>query len=156
RPKDVSWPIASAFVASFDVELEIALLSRGEQAKGGIAIVIPVVHVGEGRDYNTSVHWLARIVQPADAGATTDEKIAHLLDGDGGEVVGTDARDLERFRGIPTVVHLSGAPLFRLPGSERAFLVEGELRHALLLGENIALVQLGAEIADHGRSLNPG
>lgn len=156
RPKDASWPVASAFIASFDVELEIALLSRPDLLDLGIVIVVPVVHVGEGRDYNTSVHWLARIVRPTDSDATTDEKLANLLDGDGWEALGADPRDIERFRGIPTIVHLSGAPLYKLPGVEREFLEGGELRHALLLGENIALVQLGAEIAEHGRSLNPG
>jgi hypothetical protein len=95
-------------------------------------------------------------VHPTSNEATTDVKLANLLDGDGWEEVGADPRDIERFRGIPTVIHLSGAPLFKLPAAEREFLLEGELRHALLLGENIALVQLGAEIADHGRSLNPG
>jgi hypothetical protein len=156
RPKDASWPLASAFCASFDVELEIALLSRPDLSEDGIAIIVPVVQVGDGRDYNTSVHWLARIVHPTSNAATTDVKLANLLDGDGWEEVGADPRDIERFRGIPTVIHLSGAPLFRLPAAGREFLLEGEVRHALLLGEHIALVQLGAEIADHGRSLNPG
>jgi hypothetical protein len=156
RPKDASWPMASAFIASFDVELEIALLSRTDLPDTGIAIIVPVVQVGEGHDYNTSVHWLARVVHPTRSEATTDVKLANLLDGDGWEEVGAEPRDIERFRGMPTVVHLSGAPLFRLPEAERGFLEEGELRHALLLGENIALVQLGAEIAEHGRSLNPG
>jgi hypothetical protein len=156
RPKDALWPMASSFIASFDVELEIALLSRADLHEDGIAIVVPVVHVGEGRDYNTSVHWLARVVHPTSSDASTNEKLANLLDDDGWEAVGAEPRDIERFRGMPTVIHLSGAPLFRLPGVERGFLEEGELRHALLLGENIALVQLGAEIAEHGRSLNPG
>lgn len=156
RPKDASWPLASAFVASFDVELEIALLSHPDSAETGVAVVVPVVHVGDGRDYNTSVHWLARIVRPTRGNASTDVNLANLLDGEGWEVVGAELRDIERFRGIPTVIHLSGAPLFRLPGTERGFLNDGQLRHALLLGENIALVQLGAEIAEHGRSLNPG
>ena len=156
RPKDLTWPLPSAFVASFDVELEIALLWRSDLPDTGIAVIIPVVHVSEGRHYNTTVHWLARIVKPTHRNATTDEKLANLLDGEDWEVVGADPRDVERFRSIPTVIHLSGAPLFRLPGPDRALLTDGELRHALLLEENIALMQLGAEISDHGRSLNPG
>jgi hypothetical protein len=156
RPKDLTWPLASAFVASFDVELEIALLWRSDLPDTGIAVVIPVVHISEGQHYNTTVHWLARIVKPTSRNATTDQKLANLLDDADWELVGADPRDLERFRSMPIVIHLSGAPLFKLPGADRTLLEGGELRHALLLEENIALVQLGAEIADHGRSLNPG
>lgn len=156
HPRDASWPIASAFIASFDVELEIALLSRHDLPDTGIAVVIPVVHIADSLDYNTTIHWLARVIEPTARNATIESKLANLLDGDGWQTVGASGGDIDRFRGMPVVVHLSGAPLFRLPGEERDILRGGELRHALLLDENIALIQLSAEIAEHGRSLNPG
>lgn len=152
----IQWPLATAFVASFDVELEIALMSRlradvemRSSSPDAFAVVLPVFLIDDsptGGPFDTTLHWLWRRVGPFSAAARRDE-LDDLLDGAGWRLL--EGVDVARELGdLPIVIHLSGAPLFTLPeAADRDFLKHGRLRHALLLDENMALVQMAADLA---------
>lgn len=165
--RDDRWPLVSSFVVSFDVELEIALLHRMDDDAEGIVVVIPVLRT-EGdadRPFNTTIHWLYRIVAPVRGGDWRDD-LNRLLDESDWRVLSSPSKGLDAFKGLPIVVHLSGAPLFKLPSADAAGirrgtdrrgnpLPEGVLRHAIVLDENMALFQLAAEARDPAGRLHP-
>lgn len=150
---NIQWPLATAFVASFDVELEIALISQlragADSSAGSFAVVLPVFLIDDSpaaAPFDTTLHWLWRRVGPFPASEHGGE-LGDLLDGGGWQLL--DGVDVAGELGdLPIVVHLSGGPLFTLPEkSDRDFLTHGRLRHALLLDENMALVQVAADLA---------
>lgn len=139
-------PHATALVTSFDVELEMALSSQASQ----FAIVIPVVGKDPGRPRaaNAAIHWLYRVVSVARP-ERRDETLRLLLEApDEWLRMPEDPALIPAELGrLPIVVHLAGAPLFSIP---KLISGVGELTHALLLDETIAIMQFGAEVKRDG------
>jgi len=138
-------PRATAFVTSFDLELEIALLDRAAV----FAIVAPVVgtrpHTTSA--LNASLHWVYRVIRP-NADETISDRLQRLRQGDDWKLMpeSTDLLPVEIDR-IPVVVHLAGAPLLALPMELPGLRTPS---HALLLDETIAVLQFGAEVRGTG------
>lgn len=128
-------PIPTAFVTSFDVELEIALL-RLARARAGAAsrradrrsftVVIPVRLLYELESTRvTQTCWVALKVSPLEH-RVADQALANgLLDPPEGNWSLLDWNDPP---GEPFVVHLAGCPLIQLPDLTKA----APLRKALL------------------------
>lgn len=141
-------PLASAFVSSFDIELELALSARAKR----FAIVIPVVEKsprGGPSPDTASVQWLYRVFTVAD-GESRESILSRLLDvaTEWSSMSGSPLGMPPEIARLPIVVHLSGAPLFSIP---RAVGGGGELSHALLLDETLAIIQFGAEVQLQGQ-----
>lgn len=146
EPLPTGTPHATAFITSFDIELEMALASRS----GQFAIVLPVVgttHPGDRSALDASIHWLYRIVsleQDQDRQAVLTEL---LEPGDWRRMPENPMVLPHEMSRMPIVVHLAGAPLFSLPQSLPGV---GRISHALLLDETIAIMQFGAEVRGTG------
>lgn len=156
-------PMASAFVTTFDVELEMALLRRGVS----FVVVFPVhVHRRE-EEGHASLHWLAAAVDPSTAEARQDPlstllKPTRVVPVQAGSPIPYPAAHAE-LAAWATVVRLSGSPLIDLPhpfSSEEltpsgsavmaaiGHLVDGEVEdvsHAVLLDEYAAMHQTSAD-----------
>lgn len=162
-----SAPLATAFISGFDVELEMALLRRiaaaPSRAHGtDIAVVVPVFHVrpadvNKGNDtndekdsketYDTTLCWIWKRVN-----ALGDQPLSDLLEG-GGWVYNDSSRNgvlADQLRGLPVVVHLSGAPLIKVDGAQVRDLPgwgpRDHVRPALLLDENTSLIQVALDL----------
>ena len=155
------FPLATAFTASFDVELELALWSAiagGEAPVSSFAIVAPVYVVDPETTrggFNTELHWLWRVVTPGgggDAGALvapSDEPDSQALGP--WQRIDMSRRVLDSsLRSLPIVVHLAGAPLLKMGSEVRELFSSpvGAVHHALLLDEHLATVQFAEDLLD--------
>lgn len=142
-------PLATAFIAGFDVELEMSLLRRLAASTDGpreIAVVAPVFHVRPGGGYDTSLCWIWKKVR-----VDGERPLAELLDGGGWQYNDEKRGRLAgQLRGLPVVVHLSGAPLLTVTGGDIAGLpgwrTQHQIRPALLLDEYTSLIQVALDL----------
>ncbi len=157
--RDTRVPLATAFTASFDIELEIALwnaISAGETRTEAFAIVVPVYVVDKETPLgglNTELHWLWRIVTPPRGSSAAD-----LLSEDSSDpalgpwsAIDPSKRGLpSRLTALPIIVHLAGAPLIPMGPTAKALFGErvGAVHHALLLDEHLATVQFAEDLLD--------
>ena len=155
-------PLATAFIASFDIELELALWSQILNDEGPIdafAIVTPVYVIDDGTRhgvFNTELHWLWRTVTPSRGRSAADliEKSRQPGDlpalSEWGLIDPTRQPISARAKGLPIVVHLAGAPLLDVdPGVMGLFDRDvAAVHHALLLDEHLATVQFAEDLLD--------
>lgn len=126
-------PPASAFVTTFDVELELALASRYPDRAFVIALPVNLVEDLEGDDL-ASTMWLGCVVRPDDAKpilervTEPDADAWFLFDaspsGENRPTIDAPAEGLiaealaghaESLGALPIVIRLAGSPLMRLP-----------------------------------------
>lgn len=137
---EVDWsekqfPAVSAFIGSFDIELEMALWATAPVGEDGnrrpFFIVMPVHVVYSSGDTDeqatASLCWLRAEVRP-DHSPSTDlnQRLGQIRGPGRWQVVGWSKEgealsqgvvyDAQSFQAGPHVVHLSGCPLVRLPG----------------------------------------
>ena len=154
-------PLATAFIASFDLELELALWARigeGHASVDSFAIVAPVYVVDKDAPrggFNTELHWLWRLVTPG-LGVSAKDLIARPEGTPGSPALGPwqridPSRRLDRaLEAVPSVVHLSGAPLLDMGDDVKDLFGDevGAVHHALLLDEHMAAVQFAEDLLD--------
>lgn len=102
-------PQATAFVTSFDIELELALLREGQP----FALAFPVnvvVEEKDGHDRVIQTCWLALQV-PATGDVSAKERLDDIHQPSGHLSIFTASTRIEG----PLVVHLAGCPLVELP-----------------------------------------
>ena len=159
--RDTRVPLATAFSASFDLELEIALwnaISRGETTRTSFAVVVPVYVVDEDAPLgglNTELYWLWRTVTPP-AGSSPGLMLAEEPDGTDHvfgpwRVIDTVKPNLpSALTALPIVVHLAGAPLLPMGSGVEALFDRAisAVHHALLLDEHLATVQFAEDLLD--------
>jgi hypothetical protein len=107
-------PVASCFVTSFDIELEMALWSGGTDP---FVVALPVnILVGyEGDTRRTaSTCWVGCVVRP-DHSLTHSEQLARLRSPEEWFVLSDSRYKSEQYSTLPTVVRLNGCPLIGLP-----------------------------------------
>jgi hypothetical protein len=109
-------PIASAFVTSFDLELEMALWRAGTDP---YVIAVPVYllqEVGDPPAHLASVCWLGCMIRP-DHDLDTEEQLERLREpaqDDWFVLNGEDNYEL-KYGNYPVVARLSGSPLMAVP-----------------------------------------
>lgn len=135
-------PVASAFVTTFDLELEMALLARGQE----FVVVFPVhVHTANHMD-EAHPRWLACRVVP-DRHEETRYQLRKLRQPEAEHLflVLEDEDDPFENRGLaslPIVVRLSGCPLIDLPDprpgepSDRGTVLFEQIRDSLQTADN--------------------
>lgn len=152
-------PPAAALVTSFDLELDMALWrARGDKP---FSVVVPV-HVlrDEHSTREAEFCWLMGTVLPGPHGSA-EETLRSLRHPSDWRLL-TPQTGTEVLRAQPTVIHLSGCPLFALPdvaADRNVDLVEeladvgividpgeAELAHAVTVDEYLALRQSEAEL----------
>ena len=118
-------PVATAFVTSFDLELELSLLHQGK----AFSIVLPV-HSYDSQEENplAKTCWIALKVPSRNDDAPRD-RLKDLLNPDAGQWVEIDKK-LEDYG--PIVVRLAGCPLIQLPRLHRAADEDGRVSGGLL------------------------
>jgi hypothetical protein len=158
-PDFADHPVASAFVTSFDLELELALLARRRR----FAMVMPVHTLRPGadeHDANASLCWLGCVVEPPD-GVLVEEQIERVLRPRQWFTLQERETDL-LVADLPTVVRLNGCPLVELPVlddpdhveirnhlTKMQLLDDSEelvLHHALVIDEYTALLHSTADV----------
>lgn len=152
-------PVASGFAASFDLELEMALLATAP-AGASIYVVVPVQVLPERESNHAKLCWLRAEIRRSKGSLEPD--LQSLLEPERWDLVHPNLEDgLEQ----PHVVHLSGCPLLPLPvhGSEHHQVLEQlnasmqdalfpfapehlVLEHAVTIDEYLALQQSEAEL----------
>lgn len=154
-------PVATAFVTSFDVELEMSLHAVLEPERS-IFIVCPVQVLPDGDNSQAKLCWVrARLGRPASGLMGMEKGLDELLHPDSWEVV---SPNLENHFDDPHVIHLAGCPLLELPDwtTERQFFEDladrltdqgmtfdserMTLSHAVVVDEYLALQQSEAEL----------
>ena len=163
-PRAAKPPLPTAFVSSFDLELEMALWAQGKP----FAIVLPVFALDKLHRGHASLHWVWTTVTPSgitDEGEPKDltgprlELPPGLWNPDGWRVLvegdllkAISARPDDDYDGIPVVVRLTGSPLMAVPSvtSLRPTADTEALHHALLLDEYIAIHQASLDLATPG------
>jgi hypothetical protein len=109
-------PPAVAFVTSFDIELDMALCAqaarRGDPGEG-FAVALPVHLLREPDSADAEFCWLLGEVSPGTEGSWDNRLEALCKPGSWRLLTPTTNADLLRRQ--PTVVHLSGCPLYALP-----------------------------------------
>jgi len=109
-------PIASAFVTSFDLELEMAMWRSSTEA---FVVAVPmnlIQDVGEPEDCLASVCWLGCLIRP-DHNLTQAEQLEKLRTPDEADwflLNGDTAYELD-YGNYPVIVRLSGSPLMSAP-----------------------------------------
>lgn len=150
----VKLPPATAFITSFDVELEMALWCAGVS----FSVVLPV-HVQREQEPKAALVWLMADIEP-DPTVTWERQLECLLQEPKAWNVVTSRPLDENHQKRPIIVRLSGCPLFGLPeikevseGLERLVgVTEGvQLHHAVTIDEYSALQQSRAEQFSSGR-----
>jgi hypothetical protein len=166
-------PPASAFVTSFDLELDMALWVLAEEG-AKFSVALPV-HIARRRGV-ADFCWLLGDVERV-ATKTWDEGLEKLAQPKNWRLLTPQLDARTELRSGPVVVHLGGCPLFRLPDfkkqEEASVLIhdlvsvgiyvqpETRITHAVTVDEYLALRQSEAEIfwisrnVETGRSLHP-
>jgi hypothetical protein len=111
-PQAKGLPTPSAYITSFDLELEMAMWSEGcrrrrtdEKSRSGFSVLVPVHIVAEwGSD--AQFCWLRADIEPS----TTEHDLTALRRPRNFRVPRTDEPT-----DVPVIVHLNGAPLLELP-----------------------------------------
>lgn len=153
------FPPPVAYVTSFDLELDMALWRAGHP----FSIAVPV-HVVSGRKAGTveaDFCWLLADIDPVDD-LPFDDQLALLRKPHNWRLLTRETTDVKELRARPTVIHLSGCPLFALPAIEHAdadsmlgqlasqgVVVDRKaavLVHAVTVDEYLALRQSEAEL----------
>lgn len=167
-------PPPTTFVTSFDIEAEMGLWSTGlnRLAAGQAAafnVVVPVHLVRDRESEEAEPCWLLGEVVP-DPELSWDDQLSTLRRPARWKLLTDDTIDHARLWRRPTVVHLSGCPLFELPaladpvhgaplvdelrtvGVVGLDVKQAELIHAVTVDEYLALRQAEAEFFWHGTS----
>lgn len=147
---DTHLPLATAFITSFDVELEIALWRRMAAADSDACFILVIPIFATAKEpyrrgaLTTSFTWVYRLVQPSGKRFDDFERAVLASEEPWYSLSSMDAR--EAF-GKPIVVHLSGAPLLKLETvSDREFPADRfNFSHAVLLDEHRALVEVASD-----------
>lgn len=136
-PTNTPLPPASAFVTSFDIELDMALWLRAIEAEAPgdgsrltgagknegptlapFYVVVPVHVRSRDNDEGAALCWLRGRVRP-DSTLSLDKQLERIRRPEDWTLF-TPALDARQLLGGPHVVHLSGCPLFELPSGEDA------------------------------------
>lgn len=148
-----AYPAAVAFVTSFDLELEMALLARGTR----FVLVMPFYIRGVGSKAAAGYVWLRTTVHPAPKSRTlSSDDLRRLTHPSGWSLVSNEYLQDERLD-IPVVVRLAGSPLIEGPDAihdpgewaEKLDLQLGaghQLVGTVLLDEHTALQQWAADL----------
>ncbi len=162
-------PPATAFVTSFDIELDMAMWRSAEGRTFSVAIPVHVTATLNSRD--AAFCWLLADVDPTREVAP-DEQLRLLRENLSNWRLITPKMHPDDFKAHPIIVHLNGAPLFTAASLEnganaglRAQLaavgVEDTLvSHAVTVDEYLALRQSAAELfwtagqMEHSRALH--
>jgi hypothetical protein len=152
-------PPAAAFVTSFDIELDMAMW--GARVDKPFSVVVPVHVLRDERSAREAEFcWLMGTVSPTPHGPPV--QTLHTLRHPSVWQLLTPKTGTDVLRAQPTIIHLSGCPLFTLPDlaeDRNANLVEEladvgilvdsaevELAHAVTVDEYLALRQSEAEL----------
>lgn len=145
-------PPATAFVTSFDLELEMALLLQA--AGRPFSVAIPVHLLDSEMASDAEPAWLLGRIDPSQGDATLET----LTHGATWEVLSPKTDQRDPLRTGPVVVHLNGCPMFEEPAMTPK-IREGldELRvevsdkavltHAVTVDEYLAMRQSAAELS---------
>jgi hypothetical protein len=161
-------PPAAAFVTSFDLELDMALLATARGRTFRVALPVHLIHGNDNETAQAELCWLIADVKPASK--TPDPGDLSALRRPENWRLLTSEFDPGELRDYPVVIHLSGCPLFRLPepgtvGGDQAILGgpgdssaasarydaavkqgQNAFAHAVTVDEYLALRQSEAEL----------
>lgn len=132
-PTNTPLPPASAFITSFDIELDMALWLRAIEKDTGTArpgspngtgdegsalapfyVVVPVHVLRNEDDEHAALCWLRGRIQP-DRRLGLDMQLERIRRPQDWRLLTPNSVDARELLGGPHVVHLSGCPLFELP-----------------------------------------
>jgi hypothetical protein len=140
------FPPGVAFVTSFDLELEMALLHCQEK----FAMVVPFEVIQGRTDPKADLIWLYRVVEPDGASDWTT-----LRSGEGWSILEdtTFFDDFSDDAGIPIVVRLTGCPLINAPeslgadiGQTRGWMRPYRFQSAVIVDEYAGLHHIWADL----------
>lgn len=159
-----AFPPAVAFVTSFDLELEMALLQRRQPFR----MVVPFyVHWSEGSSAASGFVWLYTDVAPGSPSAEPDD-LAALFEPKEWALLVSHPTEASMLHDLPSIVHIAGCPLISGPDLHVAQGVWADLLRArlgeraqeplkkvsvagtVLLDEHTALQQWAAEFGSPG------
>lgn len=157
-------PLASMFITTFDLEVEMALWNQDNPGPFVMAIPVYVFRGDEGDlDRSASLCWLGAVVRP-DHNLPPAAQLERLLDPSEWFVL-SNMKQFDRVYGdLPVIVRLSGCPLVKLPvladetgrvgpsvlhelvtGEEGQSIVPIAINHAVLLNEYVAMQHIAIE-----------
>jgi len=167
RGRGSMFPLATAFNAAFDVELELALwaeMRKSTSPTKSFAVVIPVYNVDpdpKQKPLDADLHWLWCKVTPND-NSPLPQMLEEPADGSTGArgqwyAINTAKALSRELESLPIVVHLAGAPLFEIKhvfaepsgdddAARPAFRSQTRTHHGLLLDENMATIQFTQDV----------
>lgn len=131
-PKAITSPYPTAFITSFDLELEMALWRTAPAAGAEFSIVVPTYYVEGPDDEEGDFLWVAGTVQIPPDGRRDDASVQdwrQALKVRSWVVLSSNLADLPKH---PMVVRLSGCPMIQLPSLEASSAVLADIRHLRL------------------------
>lgn len=150
-------PLATAFVTSFDLELEMALWASSERP---FAVIIPVYTIATNRGgRDASLHWIWTTITPDHSISSPEDALSIITNEAGSKEAAPQRWNRLTDQGftsmpvgltsLPIVVRLAGSPLMRVP-EELDFAPGAVVHHALLLDEYSSLNQAALDTLSMG------
>ncbi|MEJ7783376.1 MAG: hypothetical protein WKF96_01145 [Solirubrobacteraceae bacterium] len=162
EPERRKLPVASAFVTSFDLELDMAMVATSAGRSFYVAVPVHVLQMEDSND--AAFCWLVAQVEPLEEGlweeeGRWEEQLTRLRQPDNWRLLTELNVGGLPLSNHPTIVHLNGCPLFAAPrlDDDRNALLARDLRsvsiedgavvrHAVTIDEYLALRQSSAEL----------